>query len=236
MPLWAQTYNNGNQYYREQRAPRSHGECPSHGGAVQCQIPDEQIGQIIEAIELEPEWLDRVLLRISAHDEVARVREERDRVSDRLKRLGTAYVDGLFPEQEYHRQKRDLESQLESLVIPEVDSAEEAGRLVQNLPDLWAAANLVERHDLVVSMLDAVYFDLSDSKSIIVIKPKPPFRPVFEVATAREGSGVTLLQNEKLPAVGPGVDADLCSGWRRGRVELPVQEGFRSDIYRLSRR
>ena len=236
MPLWAQTYNNGNRYYREQRATRSHGECSSHGGTVQCQIPDEQIGQIIEAIELESDWLDRVLLRISAHDEITRVREERDRVSDRLRRLGTAYVDGLFPEPEYRRQKRDLESQLESLVIPEVDSAEEAGRLVQNLPDLWAAANLVERHDLVVSMLDAVYFDLSDSKSIIAIKPKPPFRPVFEVATAREGSGVTLLQNEKLPAVGPGVDADLCSGWRRGRVELPVQKGFRSDIYRLSRR
>ena len=87
-----------------------------------------------------------------------------------------------------------------------------------------SAANLDERHDLVVRMLDAVYFDLSDSKSIIAIKPKAPFRPVFEVATAREGSGVILLQNEKLPAGGPGVDADLCSGWRRGRVGLPVHK------------
>ena len=85
-------------------------------------------------------------------------------------------------------------------------------------------------------MVDAVYLDLSDSKSIIAIKPKASFRPVFEVATAREASGVILLQNEKLPAGGPGVDDGLCLWWRRGRVELPVQEGFRSDIYRLSRR
>jgi len=222
MPLWAQTYRNGNRYYREQYATRSHGECPSHGGSVQCHIPDNQIGRVIQAIELESEWLDRVLSKISAHDEITRVREERERVSDRLRRLGTAYVDGLFPEPEYRRQKRALESQLESLVIPEVDSAEEAGRLVQDLPGLWSAANLDERHDLVVRMLDAVYFDLSDSKSIIAIKPKAPFRPVFEVAAAREDSGVILLQNEKLPAGGPGVDADLCSGWRRGRISLPV--------------
>ena len=54
--------------------------------------------------------------------------------------------------------------------------------------------------------------------------------------TAREGSGVVVVQNEKLPANKPGVDDGLCLWWRRGRVELPVQEGFRSDIYRLSRR
>ena len=110
--------------------------------------------------------------------------------------------------------------------VPEVDSAEAAGRLVQNLPELWKAAKLQERHDLIISMIDAVYFDLSSFKSIVAIKPKPPFRPIFEVATAREGSGVILLQNEKLPAGGPGVDADLCSGWRRGRVELAGEHEY----------
>ena len=56
------------------------------------------------------------------------------------------------------------------------------------------------------------------------MKTQSPFRPVFEVATAREGSGVILLKDEKLPADGPGVDADLCSGWRRGKVGLPVHK------------
>ncbi len=74
----------------------------------------------------------------TTHDEIARVHEERDRVSDRLRRLGTAFVDGLFPDQEYRRQKLALESRLESLVVSEVDSAEEAGRLVGDLPDASA--------------------------------------------------------------------------------------------------
>ncbi len=121
-------------------------------------------------------------------------------------------------------------------MIPEVDSAEEAGRLLENLPALWGAATLDERHDLVTSMLDAVYFDLSDTKSVLAIKPKPPFAAVFSVAAARAGSGIELLPKEKPPAESPGANLDLCFWWRRGRVELPVQEGFRSDIYRLSRR
>ena len=175
-----------------------------------------------------------MLKRINAHDEIGRVRDERDRVSDRLRRLGTAYVDGLFSDQEYRRQKLALESQLESLVIPEVDSTEEAGHLVEKLPALWAAATLNERHDLVAGMLDAVYFDLSDTKSVLAIKPKPPFAAVFSVAAARAGSGVELLpkacpeaagRRKKPPAKMPGADPDLCSCWRRGRVSLPVQEG-----------
>jgi hypothetical protein len=90
---------------------------------------------------------------------------------------------------------------------------------------LWKAAKLQERHDLITSMIDAVYFDLSSFKSIVAIKPKPPFRPIFEVATAREGSGVILLQNEKLPADEPGDDRDVCSWWRRGRVKLGRRHG-----------
>lgn len=215
--LSSDTAKNGHAYYREQYGTRSHGECPSHGGSITCQVPDEQISRVIEAIELEPDWRERVLVRLNAHDEIARVRDERDRVVDRLRRLGTAYVDGLFSDKEYRRQKHALESQLESLVIPEVDSTEEAGRLVENLLVLWTAATLNERHDLVTGMLDAVYFDLSETKSVLAIKPKPPFAAVFSVAAAREGSGVELLPKEKPPANSPGASSDLCFWWRRGR-------------------
>jgi len=42
-------------------------------------------------------------------------------------------------------------------------------------------------------MLDAVYVDAKKTKSIIAIKPKPPFRPVFQVAASREGSDIRIL-------------------------------------------
>ena len=46
-------------------------------------------------------------------------------------------------------------------------------------------------------MLDAVYVDAKNTKSIIAIKPKPPFKPVFQVAASREGSDIRIL-NEPL--------------------------------------
>ena len=39
-------------------------------------------------------------------------------------------------------------------------------------------------------MLDAVYVDAKKTKSIIAVKPKPPFKPVFQVAASREESDI----------------------------------------------
>ncbi len=41
-------------------------------------------------------------------------------------------------------------------------------------------------------MLDAVYVDARESKCIVAVKPKPPFRPIFQVALTVEGSGIVL--------------------------------------------
>ena len=65
-------------------------------------------------------------------------------------------------------------------------------------------------------MLDAVYVDAKDEKRIVAIKPKPPFWPVFQVATTKEESGVLLMQNGP-PESSP--EARRCFWWRRGRVE-----------------
>jgi site-specific DNA recombinase len=136
-------------------------------------------------------------------------------------------VDGLFPDNEYRRQKHALETELESLIIPEVDAATEAGRLITQLPDLWQEATLAERHELLVQMLDGVYVDLKGCKSVIAIKPKAPFRAVLQVASTRAGSGVSLMRKEPSQASWNGSENQhMCSWWRRGRVELPVQKVF----------
>src|SRR5690606_16441597 len=120
MNAWAQTYKNGNTYYRETRSSNSAGERPAQGGSISCAIPDEQVERIIQPVELPTDWMDQALAIISQKDEVARVKEERARVAERLRRLGRAYVDGLFPDTEYRRQKHALEVELESLIVPEV--------------------------------------------------------------------------------------------------------------------
>jgi hypothetical protein len=124
------------------------------------------------------------------------VKEEQARVAERLRRLGRAYVDGLFPDAEYRRQKHALETELESLIVPEVDAATEAGRLITHLPELWSGATLSERHELLTRMLDGVYVDMRGCRSVVAIKPKPAFKAVLQVATTKAGSGVTLISKE----------------------------------------
>ena len=53
---------------------------------------------------------------------------------------------GLSDEIEYHLQKKSLEWELESLLIPEVDAAKEAGGLLADMPRLWVGVTLQERH------------------------------------------------------------------------------------------
>ncbi len=111
--------------------------------------------------------------------------------------MAKAYIDGLFPDEEYRQQKKRLEMELESLVVPQANAAEEAGKLVLNIKALWKKANLEERRKLLMTMLDAVYFDTRKTRSIIAVRPKPPFRPIFRVASSHEGSGIHII-NEPL--------------------------------------
>ena len=90
--MWAQTYKSGKRYYREHRESRSVAQCPAHGGSIPCHLADEQVGKIVEAIELGPAWEEQVLSIISAGDEVEQVEARRRKVQERLRRLGKAYA------------------------------------------------------------------------------------------------------------------------------------------------
>jgi len=66
-----------------------------------------------------------------------------------------------------------------------------------NLPKLRAGFNLEEKRKLLLAMLDAVYVDAKQTKSIVAIRPKPPFRPVFPVAASCQRSYIRII-NEPL--------------------------------------
>ena len=47
-------------------------------------------------------------------------------------------------------------------------------------------------------MLDAVYFDTKQNKLLIAARPKPPFKPIFQVAASKEGSGIRIVNEPYL--------------------------------------
>ena len=234
MPMWAQTYNSGSRNYREHRGSRGAGLCVNKSGSIRCHIADDQMGRIVGALILPDSWFDRVLAQVHLEDETKRVEEERIQVLKRLKRLGQVYLDGLLKVDEYQRQKRLLEEKVVTLVVPGVDAAREAGKLLEDLPQLWADATLSERRQILLTMLDGVYVDSKEEKAVVAIQPKPAFKALFKIATTRKGSGVVLITTT--PPDFLSLEAsNSCSWWRRGRVELPVQKESIQGHYRHSR-
>ena len=79
------------------------------------------------------------------------------------------------------------------MLIPEVDAAKEAGKLLADMPRLWAGANLQERHQLLTTILDAVYIDMKERKSIVSMKLKPAFQAVLGATSLDRVSGVARV-------------------------------------------
>ena len=118
-----------------------------------------------------------------------------------------------------------LPSLVARCVLLQRRAAEEAGRLLSDLPALWREADLEERGKLLLGMLDAVYVETKELKQVVAIQPKPAFGPVFQVATAREGSGVVLIKEPLQSSFEPG-EANSCSWWRRSRDQLHLKHGL----------
>jgi hypothetical protein len=68
-------------------------------------------------------------------------------------------------------------------------------------------------------MLDAVYVDAKKTKSIVAIKLKPPFKPIFQVTASREGPNIRIL-NEPLE----GSSVFLVE--TGGRIKLALKQHF----------
>jgi len=237
MPIWAQTYNSGSRIYREHRESRSHARCPPMGSSIKCEVADAQVGSLVEAIELGPQWMEEVLALVAERDELRDVEERRRKVLEKLKRLGRAYVEGLYEDGDYRAEKNRLELDLDSLTIPQVSAAEDAGKLVMEPPRLWREANMEERRKLLLSILDGVYVEAKELKRVVAIQPKAAFRQIFQVATTKEGSGIFLIK-EPPDANQEALNTNPCSGLRRGELTSTWNTGrggVWSDIWQRRR-
>jgi hypothetical protein len=116
--------------------------------------------------------------------------------------------------------------------VPDADAALTAGKLMEDLPALWKMADLAGRRRILLTMLDAVYVDTVEERRVVAIRPRPAFRPLFEIAVTREGSGIVLVNErdwEKANQPPPHEHAAQgvpCSWWRRGRVGLGLKHGM----------
>lgn len=110
-----------------------------------------------------------------------------------------------------------LPDRFQLILLHQADETVKVGELIENLPELWEEANMEERRMLLLAMLDSVYFDTKESKSLVAIQPKAGFLTIFQVATTRNGHEVRLIKGPQ----DHGSEAGPCFWWRRGESISP---------------
>jgi hypothetical protein len=90
-----------------------------------------------------------------------------------------------------------------------------AAELLQDSGQIWDAATLKKRRQIVHALLETVYLD-AERGPVMAIRPRAKFPPLFEMTTANESAGDSLTDDVVI--LRPG--ADLADWW-----ELSIAPG-----------
>ncbi|GMQ79389.1 MAG: hypothetical protein BMS9Abin02_1977 [Anaerolineae bacterium] len=124
---------------------------------------------------LPDDWCMRIEELVGNSNEISMIKKERIEIGERLRKLALLYRDLMIDDIEYREKRKELQSRLDSLIIPENPQLIEAGSYLEVIGDLWSVASIEERRDLTRIMIDAVYIDVIEEK-IIMVKPVKAFK------------------------------------------------------------
>jgi hypothetical protein len=97
------------------------------------------------------------------------------------------------------------------------DAAINAGEMLESPGLIWQKATLEEKHKLLSGMLEAIYVDLFNTRSIIGLLPKPAFYGLFESFKQIPGSKVIVFNPEEKESA-LNLSGHVVFWWRLGRV------------------
>ena len=187
-------------------------ECDTNGRSIMAKTVDQQIEDILTAMELMPEWRSR-MSQLAVEDSKGPDPRE---LQDKRRRLSVAFANGGFTYPQYYARLAEIDASLrltESVGLP---TLEEAAQLFEDIPQLWREATPEERRKLISPLIERVYVDM-DCSMIGAIVPASAFRRLLDGAMARaESPAATLLSGDESERL------KVWSWWRRGRVELPA--------------
>ena len=136
----------GGPMYRERH---SH-QCYTNGRSIMAKTVDQQIEDILTAMELMPKWRDRMSQLAVADSNGPGPRE----LQEKKRRLSRAYANGGFSDTEYDARLAEIDASLrltESVGLP---TLEEAAQLFEDIPQLWREATPEERRKLISPLIE----------------------------------------------------------------------------------
>jgi DNA invertase Pin-like site-specific DNA recombinase len=177
--------------YRERHAH----ECPTNETSIVAEVIDKQVAVIVHSLVLNPDWKQQMVTAAVSSYEGPRPEDLREK----RRRLGEAYADGAFTDNEYKERLTDIDRQLEQTSIVTPPDIEQAVELFSNLPMLWNEATTEERRTLLKSLVELVYVDIK-TKQVTAIKPTHASRALYGVGiNAGPDTPVKLMFHDKTP-------------------------------------
>ncbi len=190
--------------YRERHAL----ECPNNEKSSVAKPFDDQIGAILQTIQLRSEWRQR-MVNLAVTD---RTGPDLKVLKEKRRRLSIAYADLAMSNREYRVKLAELDQQLREAGAVWSPDVEEAAKLFESVPSLWNEATPEERRKLLSPLIERVYVDM-EAKQVGAITPVPAFRALLDHAMVRARSSACLLISSE--------EADrlkVWSWWRRGSL------------------
>lgn len=103
-PLQSDRHRQQVPLYRERHAH----ECPTNNTSITAEVIDKQVATIVHSLELRPDWSRRMAELAVANY----TGPDLNTLHEKRRRLGKAYADGAFTDEEYYRRQQEIDQQL----------------------------------------------------------------------------------------------------------------------------
>jgi site-specific DNA recombinase len=183
-PLRVQV-SKGYGYYIETSMFRGK-DCVDSHARVCMNTMDQLVLNLLRNIHLPESWQKDIEQLLQKMDVVRTIETRRLEIEDELRRVGRAFADGAFSEDDYDRRRKKLISEKDSLVIPDGARAIEMGMQLETIGDFINDATDDEKYKILHILFDAVYYDFGQ-KHMVGFKPHADFVPIFRLAAPLSG-------------------------------------------------
>ena len=111
-PMRAQS-GNGVRYYQDKSRIQHLADCPQ--ALVRANDVEEQFAQLVQSIQLTPNWREEVVAALHPKLDADAIREQEEATQARLERAKRLYIDGDIDETRYGREKLECQARLTDL-------------------------------------------------------------------------------------------------------------------------
>jgi hypothetical protein len=177
--------------YRERHAH----ECPTNESSIIAAVFDKQVAALVHSLDIKPDWKQEMAkIAVSTYEG-----PKPEELNEKRRRLGKAYADGAFTDNEYNKRLAEIDRQIAQTAVVAPSAIEEAVELFSNIPMLWSEATQEERQLLLRSLVETVYVDIK-TKRVTAIKPTPAFRVLYGVGiNSGPDTPIKLMFHDKTP-------------------------------------